>query len=98
MNKIRKYAPKGNSLNLQTQKRRTLTRWNISLRSGLGVDPAGDGVTEEDEVGDDSARVQGDHVAHAAERRVLLLVVSDVPQRRAPGAAHRSGQVRSPTS
>ena len=50
----------------------------------LGVDPAGDGVTEEDEVRDDAARVQGDHVAHAAERRVLLLVVTDVPQRCAP--------------
>ena len=56
------------------------------LEVGLGVDPAGDGVTEEDEVGDDAVGVQRDHVTHAAERRVLLLVVSDVTQRRAPGA------------
>ena len=33
---------------------------------------------------DDAARIDGDHVAHAAEGRVLLLVVADVAQRHAP--------------
>ena len=54
----------------------------------LGADPRGDRVTEEDEVLDDARRVVADHGADAAERRVLLLVVTNVAQRRAPAAHH----------
>ena len=50
----------------------------------LRLDPGGDGVAEEDEVLHDAARVDADHGADAAEGRVLLLVVADVAQRRAP--------------
>ena len=34
----------------------------------LRVDPARDGVAEEDEVRDDSAGVDTDHLAHSSER------------------------------
>ena len=46
----------------------------------LGVDPWGDGITEEYEVLHHTAGVHTDHVAHPTERRVLLLVVSNVAQ------------------
>ena len=53
----------------------------MKIKAGghLGIEPASDGITEEDEVGDDSGRVDADHLAHPAERRVLLIVVPDVP-------------------
>ena len=54
----------------------------------LGADPRGDRVTEEDEVLDDARRVVADHGADAAERRVFLLVVANVAQRRAPATEH----------
>lgn len=41
--------------------------------------PGSDGVTQEDEVLRDSLRVQVDHEADAAEGRLLLVVVPDVP-------------------
>ena len=37
---------------------------------------------------DDARRVVADHGADAAERRVFLLVVANVAQRRAPAAHH----------
>ena len=46
----------------------------------LWIEPAGDGVTEEDEVRDNSSRVHADHLTHPPERGVLLVVVSDVPE------------------
>ena len=51
-----------------------------SKSSHLRVEPAGDGVTEEDEVRDNSSRVHADHLTHPPERGVLLVVVSDVPE------------------
>ena len=42
-----------------------------SNSSHLRVEPAGDGVTEEDEVRDNTAWVHADHLAHPAESRVL---------------------------
>lgn len=50
----------------------------------LGVDPGGNGITEEDKVLHYSTRVHADHVADPTERRVLLFVVTDVAQRDAP--------------
>ena len=50
----------------------------------LRVDPARDGVAEEDKVRDDSAGVDTDHLAHSSERGVLLVIIPDVPQTRAP--------------
>lgn len=50
----------------------------------LGVRPGGYRVAEEHEVGHHAARVDLDHLADAAERRVLLVVVADVAERRAP--------------
>ena len=51
-----------------------------SKSSHLRVEPAGDGVTEEDEVGNYSSGVHADHLTHPPERGVLLVVVSDVPE------------------
>lgn len=56
----------------------------------LGVRPGRHGVAEEHEVGHHAARVHLDHLADAAERRVLLVVVADVAQRRAPAGRRRS--------
>lgn len=50
----------------------------------LGVDPGGNGITEEDEVLHHSTGVHTDHVADPTERRVLLFVVTYVAQRDAP--------------
>lgn len=50
----------------------------------LGVRPGGDRVAEEHEVGHHAAGVHLDHLADAAEGGVLLVVVADVAQRRAP--------------
>lgn len=55
------------------------------VQIGLGIHPGGDRIAEEDKVGHDSHRIHGDHLTHAAERRVLLLVVPYVAQRRTPG-------------
>ena len=44
--------------------------------------PTSNGVTEEDEVGNHPGRIQTDHQAHALEGRLLLLVVSDIPDER----------------
>lgn len=46
----------------------------------FGVDPGGNGITEEDEVLHHSTRVHTDHVADPTERRVLLFVVTYVAQ------------------
>lgn len=54
------------------------------LQVRLRVEPAGDGVTEEDEVRDNSSGVHADHLTHPPERGVLLVVVSDVPETSAP--------------
>ena len=51
----------------------------IKAGGHLRIEPASDGIAEEDEVGDDSSRVDADHLAHPAERRVLLVIVPDVP-------------------
>ena len=51
----------------------------------LRIDPAGHGVTEEDELRENTSRVDLDHLTHASEGRVLLVIVPDVPQRSAPG-------------
>ena len=48
--------------------------------SHLRVEPAGDGVTEEDKVRYNPSRVHADHLTHPPERGVLLVVVSDVPE------------------
>ena len=48
----------------------------------LWIEPAGNGVTEEDEIGDDSGRVDTDHLTHPAEGRVLLVVVPNVPEKK----------------
>merc|ERR1719319_1163897 len=55
------------------------------LQIGLWVEPAGHGVTEEDEVRHHASGVRRDHLAHPAERRVLLVVVTDIPEAGAPG-------------
>ena len=60
----------------------------------LGADPGGDRVAEEDEVLHDAWRVVLDHLADAAERRVLLLVVANVAQRRAPAMTSTQQPVR----
>ncbi len=54
----------------------------------LGVDPGGNGVTEEDEVMHHASRVNADHGTHATECGVFLLVVTDVAQRRTPTVQH----------
>lgn len=51
---------------------------------GLGVNPRGDGITEEDKVFYHSGGIDADHVAHTTEGGVLLLVVADIAQRDAP--------------
>ena len=55
-----------------------------TISPDLRVNPARDCVAEEDEVRDDSAGVDADHLAHSSERRVLLVIIPDVPQTRAP--------------
>lgn|SRR6218665_3881744 len=50
----------------------------------LWADPGRNGITEEDEILNDSVRIDIYHRTDATERRVLLLVVSDVTQRCAP--------------
>jgi len=54
------------------------------LQVRLWIEPAGNGVTEEDEIGDDSGRVDTDHLTHPAEGRVLLVVVPNVPETGTP--------------
>ncbi len=49
------------------------------LQVGVGVLPGGDGVAEEDEVVDDPAGVDADHLTHPPEGGVLLVVVANVP-------------------
>ena len=46
--------------------------------------PGSDGVAEKDEVVDDAAGIDADHLAHAAEGRILLVVVPDVSKASAP--------------
>ena len=50
----------------------------------LGTDPGSNGITEEDEVLDDSRWVVLDHFANTSKRRVLLFVVTNIAKRRAP--------------
>ena len=59
---------------------RICLKFRYSKSSHLRVEPAGDGVTEEDEVGDDPSGVHADHLTHPPERGVLLVVVSNVPE------------------
>lgn len=54
------------------------------LQVVLRVGPRGDRVAEEHEIGYDAGRVHLDHLAHAPERGVLLVVVPDVAERRTP--------------
>ena len=54
------------------------------LQVVLGVRPGGHGVAEEHEVGHHPAGVDLYHLADAAKGGVLLVVVADVAQRRAP--------------
>ncbi len=48
------------------------------LQVGFGVDPGRNGITEEDEILNNSCWVHSDHVTHPAERRVFLLVVANI--------------------
>ena len=50
----------------------------------FGIAPRSGGITEEDEVGNNSSWIDRDHLAHATECRVLLLVVANISQWRAP--------------
>lgn len=50
------------------------------VQIGGRIRPRGDRIAEEDEVGHHADRIHRDQIAHAAEGRVLLVVVADVPQ------------------
>ena len=54
----------------------------IKAGGHLRIEPASDGVAEEDEIWDDSSRIDADHLTHPAECRVLLVVVPDVPEKK----------------
>ena len=53
----------------------------------LGTDPGSNGITEKDEVLNDSRWVVLDHFANTSKRRVLLFVVTNIAKRRAPVTA-----------
>ena len=63
------------------------------LKVVLGAGPRSHRVTEVHEVLQHPGRIDADHGTDAPERRILLLVVADVPQRIAPHA-NELGQVR----
>lgn len=50
----------------------------------LGIDPGRHCIAEEDKVGHHAHRIHRNHLTHAPERRVLLLIVPYVAQRSAP--------------
>ena len=50
----------------------------------LGIHPWGYGITEEDEILNHPIGIHTDHVTHPTERRVLLVIVTDIAQRTAP--------------
>lgn len=73
----------------------SLVKWNEVTRSspyilehfvkiGFRVAPRRCSIAEEDEVRNNASRVNGDHLTHSTKSGVLLLVIADVPQRRAP--------------
>lgn len=54
------------------------------MKIALGAAPRRSCVTKEDEIGHYASGIDCDHLAHATESGILLLVVSNVAQRRAP--------------
>lgn len=48
------------------------------LEVGFGVDPGRHCITEEDEVLYNATWIHTDHVTHSTERRILLLVITDI--------------------
>lgn len=54
------------------------------MKIRLGIHPRSDSIAKEYEIGHDSHGIYRNHLTHATERRVLLLVVPYVAQRGAP--------------
>lgn len=57
---------------------------NHVVQIGGRIRPRCDRIAEEDKIRDNADRIHRDQIAHAAERRVLLVVVTNVTQRSAP--------------
>ncbi len=79
-----KIQTESSSLQKFESDKRTILAFMFSISPHLRVDPARDCVAEEDEVRDNSAGVDTDHLAHSSERGVLLIVIPNVSQTRAP--------------